>query len=43
MKIWDSQDWNIAFAHNKFNIPTCANGKLYVPTYDARILVFGLA
>lgn len=42
VKIWDSQDWGIAFKHNKFNIPTVANGKVYVPTYDARILVFGL-
>ena len=41
--IWDSQDWGIAYMHNKFDIPTCANGKLYVPTYDARVLVFGLA
>ena len=43
VKIWDSADWGIAFKHNKFDIPTVANGKLYVPTYDARILVFGLA
>ena len=42
VKIWDSQDWNVAFKFCKFNIPTCVNGKLYVPTYDARIMVFGL-
>ena len=43
VKIWDSQDWGITFMHNKFNIPSVCNGKMYVCTYDARILVFGLA
>ncbi|MCJ1485728.1 hypothetical protein MMC06_005903 [Schaereria dolodes] len=41
VKIWDSQDWDVEFMHNKFNIPTCANGKLYVPSYDGRVMVFG--
>jgi hypothetical protein len=41
VKIWDSLDWNIVFKHNKFNVPTCANGKVFVPTYDGRIMVFG--
>jgi hypothetical protein len=41
VKIWDSLDWNIQFKHSKFNVPTCANGKLFVPSYDGRIMVFG--
>lgn len=40
--LWDSEDWGIAFTHPKFNRPYAANGLLYVPTYDARVMVFGL-
>ncbi len=43
MPIWDSANWNIAFTFNKFNRPVAANGLLYVPTYDARVDVYGLA
>ena len=43
VKIWDSADWGITFMHCKFNILTPANGKLYVPTYDGRVMVWGLA
>jgi hypothetical protein len=41
VKIWDSFDWNITFKFCKFNPPCCINGKVYVATYDARIMVFG--
>ena len=41
--LWDSQDWNIHFSHNKFNIPIVSGGKVYVPTYDGTIDVYGLA
>ena len=40
---WDSQDWNLGFSFCKFTPPVVANGKLYVPTYDARVDVYGLA
>jgi hypothetical protein len=40
--LWDSQDWNIQFTFNKFNVPVVANGRLFVPTYDARVDVYGL-
>lgn len=43
VKLWDSQDWNQQFTHNKFGCPVVANGKLFVPTYDGSVLVFGLA
>jgi hypothetical protein len=43
VKIWDSADWNVTFSHNKFNVPTVCNGRLYVATYDGRVMVFGLA
>ena len=43
LKIWDSSQWGIELMHNKFNIPTVANSKLYVPSYDGRVQVFGLA
>jgi outer membrane protein assembly factor BamB len=41
--LWDSQDWNHAFSFCKFTPPVVANGKLYLPTYDGRIDVYGLA
>ena len=40
-KIWHSQDWGIQITHNKFNIATCANSKLYVPSYNGLVMVFG--
>jgi len=41
--LWDSQDWNWNFPHPKFNRPVTADGKIFVPTYDGRLLVLGLA
>ncbi|MEO7336952.1 MAG: hypothetical protein ABIV63_10255 [Caldimonas sp.] len=41
--LWDSERWGLTFHFNKFNVPTVANGKVYVPTYDSRIDVYGLA
>ena len=41
--LWDSQDWNLGFSFCKFTPPVVANGRLYVPTYDGRIDVYGLA
>jgi hypothetical protein len=43
VKLWDSQDWNHQFTFNKFGPPVVANGKLLVPTYDGRVVVYGLA
>jgi PQQ enzyme repeat len=41
--LWDSQQWNWQFSHNKFNRPVVWNGRIFLPTYDAQILVLGLA
>jgi hypothetical protein len=41
--LWDSQQWNITFDHPKFNVPVVSGGKIFVPTYDGRIDVYGLA
>lgn len=41
--LWDSQTWNLPFTFNKFNRPVVWDGKLYVPTFDARVDVYGLA
>jgi len=41
--LWDSQQWNWQFTHNKFNRPVVWNGKVYLPTYDGEVLVLGLA
>ena len=41
IKLWDSQDWAHTFAFNKFNVPVVWGGLLFVPTYDARVLVYG--
>ncbi len=41
--LWDSQQWNWKFSHNKFNRPVVWNGRVFLPTYDGDILVLGLA
>jgi hypothetical protein len=41
--LWDSQDWNWQFTHNKFNRPVVWNGRIYLPTYSGEIWVLGLA
>ena len=40
--LWDSERWALTFSFNKFNPPVVANGRLIVPTYDARVDVYGL-
>ena len=42
--IWDSAAWGYdhAFTHPKFNRPIVWNGRIYRPTYDGRIDVYGL-
>ena len=39
--LWDSEDWNLQFSFNGFNVPVVANGRLIVPTYDGRVDVYG--
>lgn len=41
--LWSSADWGLGFSFNKFNPPVVAGGKIYVPTYDATVDVYGLA
>jgi hypothetical protein len=40
--LWHSDQWNILFKHNKFNLPVVANGRIFVPTYNGTIDVYGL-
>ena len=41
--LWDSKRIpGNTFSHNKFGVPVVANGKVYVPTYDGRVDVYGL-
>ena len=42
--LWDSENWGPehAFIHPKFNRPIAWNGRIYRPTYDGRIDVYGL-
>jgi len=42
--IWDSENWGPehAFTHPKFNRPIVWGGRIYRPTYDGRIDVYGL-
>ena len=39
--LWDSEDWNLQFSFNRFNVPVVANCRLIVPTYDGRADVYG--
>jgi hypothetical protein len=41
--LWDSQQWNWQFLHNKFNRPVVWNGRVYLPTYEGEVWVLGLA
>jgi hypothetical protein len=41
--LWDSQQWNWQFKHNKFNRPVVWNGRVFLPTYEGSVLVLGLA
>lgn len=41
--LWRSQDWNIQYSHCKFNVPVVSGGKVFIPTYDGRVDVYGLA
>jgi outer membrane protein assembly factor BamB len=41
--LWDSEQWNWHFSHNKFNRPIVWNGRVFLPTYDGEVLVLGLA
>jgi hypothetical protein len=40
--LWDSEDWNLPFLYNKFNLPVAANGRLIVPTYEGRVDIYTL-
>jgi hypothetical protein len=41
--LWDSKRiQGNTFSHNKFGVPVVANGKVYIPTYDGRVDVYGL-
>ncbi len=37
--LWDSQQWNWQFTHNKFNRPVVWNGKVFLPTYQGQVLI----
>jgi hypothetical protein len=41
IKLWDSAQWDINYAHNKFNLATAQMDKVFVPTYDGRVLIMG--
>ena len=41
IKLWDSADWGIDYKHAKFNLLTPFGNRLFVPSYDGRILVIG--
>jgi hypothetical protein len=41
--LWRSDQWNWDFKHPKFNQVTVSGGRVFVPTYDGRVLVLALA
>jgi hypothetical protein len=40
-KLWDSQDWALAYVFNKFLPPTPANGRIYLANYAGGVDVYG--
>jgi hypothetical protein len=42
VKLYDSRTSGLTFMFNKFDVVTPANGILYLPTYDGRIIALGL-
>lgn len=40
--LWDSEQWNWRFSHNKFNRLVVWNGRVFLPTYDGEVWVLGL-
>ncbi|HLH37270.1 MAG TPA: hypothetical protein VKX41_21555 [Alloacidobacterium sp.] len=41
--LWDSERFAIQFIYNKFNVPVVSGGKIFVPTYDGKVDVYGLS
>jgi len=41
--LWDSEKWAVTFIYNKFNVPVVSGGKIFVPTYDGKVDVYGLS
>src|SRR5271155_309377 len=41
--LWDSEKFAIPFVYNKFNVPVVSGGKIFVPTYDGKVDVYGLS
>ena len=42
VKLWDSQDWGIAYAYNKFMPPVIWDGQIYLPNYGGGVEVLAL-
>ena len=42
MPLWDSQAQALPFIYDKFMPPVVSGGKVFLPTYDDQVLVFGL-
>jgi hypothetical protein len=40
-KLWDSQDWGLDYAFNKFLLSTPANGRVYLANYAGGVDVYG--
>lgn len=43
VKLWDSQDWGIAYVFNKFMPPVISGGYIYLPNYSGGVDLYGLA
>jgi hypothetical protein len=43
MPLWDSQAQAMPFIYNKFMPPVVSGGKVFLPTYNDQVMVFGLA
>ena len=43
MPLWDSQAQAMPYIYNKFMPPVVSGGKVFLPTYDDQVMVFGLA
>lgn len=39
LPVWDSERWGVTYKHCKFSRATVSGGRIFLPTYEARVIV----